>query len=128
MMQFISKSLASLAILILPLITFSQSTYLPQGHKHQQFLNRMEIKMQRNPEFNVTTVKPLSRHLAVLGADQLNHLKGWGFCRVNVDKPNAALLMTITRGSATHRFYPPVTLEYSINKSISEVTKDFSGG
>ena len=69
MMQFISKSLASAVILILPLVTFSQSTYLPQGHKHQQFLNRMEIKMQRYPDFNVTTVKPFSRQRAVIGVE-----------------------------------------------------------
>jgi hypothetical protein len=89
MMQFISKSLASFAILILPLLTLSQSTYLPQGHKHQQFLNRMEIKMQRNPDFNVTTVKPLSRHLAVIGVEAADSLEKAGSLPLSrVDKHN----------------------------------------
>src|SRR5688572_20298537 len=89
MMQFISKSLASFAILILPLVTLSQSTYLPQGHKHQQFLNRMEIKMQRNPDFNVTTVKPLSRELGVKAVEAADSLEKSGSLPLSrVDKHN----------------------------------------
>ena len=88
-MQFISKSLASFAILILPLAAISQSTYLPQGNKHQQFLNRMEIKMQRNPDFNVTTVKPFSRHLAVIGVEAADSLEKAGIIPLSrVDKYN----------------------------------------
>jgi len=74
MMQFIVKTLASIAILISPFIVLSQSTYLPQGNKHQQFLNRMEILMQRNPDFNVTTVKPFNRSLAVRGVEAADSL------------------------------------------------------
>jgi len=88
-MQFIVKTLASFAILILPFIVSGQSTYLPQGHKHQQFLNRLEIKMQRNPDFNVSTVKPLSRHLAVIGAESADSMEKAGALSLSgVDKYN----------------------------------------
>ncbi|HMF70851.1 MAG TPA: hypothetical protein VK616_05230 [Flavitalea sp.] len=89
MMQFIIKTLASIAILISPFIVLSQSTYLPQGNKHQQFLNRMEILMQRNADFNVTTVKPFSRSLAVRGVEEADSLDKAGVLNLSrVDKYN----------------------------------------
>ena len=89
MMQFIIKTLASIAILISPFIVLSQSTYLPQGNKHQQFLNRMEILMQRNADFNVTTVKPFNRSLAVRGIEEADSLDKAGVLNLSrVDKYN----------------------------------------
>jgi hypothetical protein len=64
-MQYIIKSFARFFILFLPVIASSQSTYLPQGHKHQQFLDRFEILLQKNPDLNAATTKPLSRRIAV---------------------------------------------------------------
>ena len=64
-MQYIIKTFARILILFVPFFTVAQSTYLPQGHKHQQFLDRLEILLQRNPDLNVSTVKPLSRKFAV---------------------------------------------------------------
>jgi hypothetical protein len=88
-MQFIIKTLVAAAIFASPLIATAQSTYLPQGHKHQQFLNRMEIKLQRNPDFNVTTVKPLSRRLAVAGVEAADSLFQAGELPLtNVDQYN----------------------------------------
>jgi hypothetical protein len=64
-MQYIIKSFARFFILFVPVIASAQSTYLPQGHKHQQFLDRLEILLQKNPDLNVATTKPLSRRIAV---------------------------------------------------------------
>ena len=64
-MQFIVKKLSALLLLMFPVMVFSQSTYLPQGDKHQALLNRLEIKLQSNPDLNLLTVKPLSRKVAV---------------------------------------------------------------
>ncbi|RYG02257.1 MAG: hypothetical protein EOO02_10950, partial [Chitinophagaceae bacterium] len=89
MVQFIIKSLASFAILILPFAAISQSTYLPQGHKHTQFLNRLEIKMQNNPDLNITTVKPMSRKLAVQAAEQADSLDKAGIISLSpIDRYN----------------------------------------
>jgi hypothetical protein len=74
-MQFIIKNLGRLLILLVPYLVNSQSVYLPQGSKHSQLLDRLEIKMQSNPLLNVSTPKPYSRRLAVQAgelADSLN--------------------------------------------------------
>lgn len=74
-MQFIVKTITGLAILSLPATTFSQSTYLPQGSKHQPFLNRLEIKLQDQPDLNLSTIKPLSRRVAVQAAEYADSLQ-----------------------------------------------------
>jgi len=68
-MQFIVKKLLWLFLIGFPFLTIAQSTYLPQGHKHQQFLDRLEIKLQRYGDLNLFTAKPLSRKIAVLAAE-----------------------------------------------------------
>ena len=94
MMQFIIKRLAGFAILILPFITLAQSSYLQQGHKHQQFLNRLEILTQRNADLNVTTVKPISRRLAVGAVDFADSLVQAGVLTLSaVDEYNRQSLL-----------------------------------
>lgn len=68
-MQFIIKNLRRSLILLLPFAGFSQSVYLPQGSKHTQLLERLEIKFSRNPDLNLSIVKPLSRRVAVQVAE-----------------------------------------------------------
>jgi hypothetical protein len=51
--------------LLIPVFGFTQSTFLPQDSKSEQFLQRMEILLQTNPELNISTVKPISRKIAV---------------------------------------------------------------
>jgi hypothetical protein len=74
-MQYILKTLTSLSWLLLPTLCFSQSSLLPQGSKHQHMLQRLEILTQDHPELNISTIKPISRQLAVqvaLLADSMN--------------------------------------------------------
>lgn len=63
-MQFI-KTILTLSFLFVFTFARSQSTYLPQGSKHQHFLDRLEIKLQSHEGLNVSAIKPLSRKLAV---------------------------------------------------------------
>lgn len=65
MTQFIKTILRLSIILFIPAFSFSQSTFLPQDSKSDHFLERMEILLQSNPELNISTVKPLSRKIAV---------------------------------------------------------------
>jgi hypothetical protein len=74
MMQFIKTVARHVIILILPIVGFSQSTYLPQGSKYEHFLDRLGILLQNNPELNIFTVKPLSRKLAVEVAEVADSL------------------------------------------------------
>jgi hypothetical protein len=66
-MQFITirilKHTAVIACLF-PFLAQGQSAYLPQGNKHSQFLDRLEIKLQTNNQLNLNTIKPFNRKLA----------------------------------------------------------------
>lgn len=68
-LQFIIKNTRNLLILLLPLSALGQSTYLPQGNKHAQFLERLEIKSGHNPDLNLSVAKPFSRKWAVRQAE-----------------------------------------------------------
>jgi hypothetical protein len=65
MTQFIKTLVRQSIILLFPVFSFAQSSYLPQGSKSDHFLERLEILLQTNPDLNVFTPKPLSRKLAV---------------------------------------------------------------
>ncbi len=72
-MQFI-KTILTLTVFIFPFLGNAQSTTLPQQHKHQQLLDRLEIKMRTNRDLNLSIDKPLSRKIAmqgVLAADSM---------------------------------------------------------
>src|SRR5215467_1061955 len=77
MMQFIKTVARHIIILILPCLSYAQSTYLPQGSQYEHFLERIGIKMQTNPDLNIFTCKPISRKVAVdvtVQADSLSAL------------------------------------------------------
>lgn len=59
-MQII-KSLLKLLVFICPIGALAQSTYLQQGDKAYPFIERMEIKQQRNTHLNFSTLKPYNR-------------------------------------------------------------------
>ena len=70
------KCLGGLAIPLLFCVEFSrsQSAYLPLGGKHDQLLQRLEIKMGSNEALNISTAKPLSRKLVVQAAETADSL------------------------------------------------------
>ena len=55
-MQII-KSLSKLLIFICPFFATAQSTYLQQGDKAYQLLNRLEIKGKTDPALNFSGLK-----------------------------------------------------------------------
>jgi hypothetical protein len=78
-MQFIAKSIFRLSVLLFPLVSMSQSTYLPQGHKHQQLLDRLEIKLQGYTDLNVAPGKfQLSRRTAARVGEYADSLQKAG--------------------------------------------------
>ncbi len=66
-MQFI-KTILTLFIFATPYLAVSQSTPLPHQHKHQQLLDRLEIKLRTNNDLNLSVAKPISRRIAVNAA------------------------------------------------------------
>ncbi|HYC39432.1 MAG TPA: hypothetical protein VEB63_03015 [Chitinophagaceae bacterium] len=67
-MQF-KETLVRLTLLLLPLFSFSQTTYLLQGDKAGITLNRFEIKTRTDSILNFSKTRPLSRRTAVYAAD-----------------------------------------------------------
>ena len=63
-MQFI-KSLFKLLFFICPAFATAQSTFLTPGSKDVHFVDRMEIKQQRNTDLNFSAVRPFNRKYIV---------------------------------------------------------------
>ncbi|MCW3094134.1 MAG: hypothetical protein JWP81_5203 [Ferruginibacter sp.] len=70
-MQII-KSLTKLLVFICPFFATAQSTFLPQGDKGYQFMERLEIKEQTNTDLNFSTLKPFNRRYIVQQAEFLD--------------------------------------------------------
>lgn len=89
-MQF-KQTLVRLALILLPISAFSQTTYLPQGDKANILLERMEIKSRTDSFFNFSKTKPFSRKHTV-GA--VNHyMEQFGKTVSKVDAYNAQRIM-----------------------------------
>jgi hypothetical protein len=63
-MQII-KRITTLLVFICPIIAKAQTTYLPEGSKEYQFIDRFEIKKGNNTDLNFSTLKPYSRRAIV---------------------------------------------------------------
>ena len=70
-MQII-KTLLKLIVFVCPLTAAAQSTYLYQGAKESRFIERMEIKQQKNTSLNFSSVKPFNRKAIVQEAEFLD--------------------------------------------------------
>jgi len=70
-MQII-KSLFTLLVFIYPLLLKAQTTYLPEGSKEYNFIDRLEIKQGGNNNLNYSTLKPFSRRAIVQEAEFLD--------------------------------------------------------
>jgi hypothetical protein len=84
-MQFI-KTVAKLVLFILPASAFSQATYLQQGAKEYNFINRLEIKQQTNTDLNFSTLKPFNRKHIVRQAEFLDSARMGYKDSMGVDK------------------------------------------
>ncbi len=70
-MQII-KSLSTLLVFICPIVINAQTTYLPEGSKEYQFIDRLEIKQGNHTGINFSTLKPYSRRAVVEEAEFLD--------------------------------------------------------
>jgi hypothetical protein len=76
-MQII-KSLANLLFFICPFFAAAQTTFLPQGDKAYQLLDRLEIKGQKNTQLNFSNIKPYSRKALVPLLEQIDSMSKAG--------------------------------------------------
>lgn len=87
-------ALPLLALLALSTTVRSQSMYLPQDNKHLQFLQRLEIMLQKNPELNIATPKTINRREATFAAGMEDSSSGNPHIRLSkVDQYNLNSLL-----------------------------------
>jgi hypothetical protein len=67
-MQII-KSFIKLVLFICPVFATAQSTFINQGAKDNHFVDRLEIKQQKNTHLNFSTLKPFNRNYIVQQAE-----------------------------------------------------------
>ncbi len=66
------KSMKIFFFIFFPFLSFSQTTYLPQGAKENLLLERLEIKAQTDSVLNFSKTKPFSRRLVVPAMQRLD--------------------------------------------------------
>lgn len=96
-MQYIIKTIAGLSLLLLTAVSFAQSTYLPQNSKHEPFLNRLEILLQRNNDLNFGSPRPMSRRVVAVVGMYVDSLVNSGAIQLSAaDKYNLQSLLMNT--------------------------------
>ncbi len=90
-MQII-KSFTKLLIFICPFMATAQSTYLQQGDKAYQLLERLEIKAQTNANLNFSNIKYLNRKVMMGEAGILDSISK---ANISAGKPDSLKLSKI---------------------------------
>ncbi len=128
-MQFI-KTLIRVAIFICPSVAIAQSTLLPQSSKHQQLLERLEIKAQRDSVLNFSFVKPQNRKMLVQRAelllqnDSANQLKLSEVDRANLQSFFANNLEWVSDDKSAHNSKHPIWKTfYNTKANLFQVDK-----
>jgi hypothetical protein len=106
---------------------FGQSMFLPQQHKHQQFLERLDIMLQKNPDLNTVTPKTISRHSAVFIAGMEDSSSGNPSIRLSkVDQQNLQDLLINNAEYVTRTSKPSGVLKtfYNNPANFIEVNKE----
>ena len=77
-MQFIEypktlRTVFSFLIILLSIISHSQTTYLPPGSEENILIERLEIKAQKDTTFNFSKIKPFSREQIIPALERYNY-------------------------------------------------------
>jgi len=91
----IKKSVISALVFFCPAFIFAQTTYIPEGSKEYDVIDRLEIKQTTNPVLNFSSDKPFSRKAIVPAVEKIDSLDSANGSNLTpVDKYNLqALLM-----------------------------------
>lgn len=131
-MQII-KSVVALLVFFCPIIIFAQTTYIPEGSKEYQIIDRLEIKQQNNPDLNFSTLKPYSRRAIVRDVeyiDSVNRVNGTKLSAVDEYNLHSILMDNpewVTGSKESFKSKKPIWNSLYVTKpNLFEVnTKDF---
>jgi hypothetical protein len=79
----IKKTLVRLLLILLPAISFAQTTYLHQGDKANILMERLEIKSKSDSFFNFSKTKPFTRRHVVNAARHYQEKAGATLSKVD---------------------------------------------
>lgn len=119
------------AIILAPLALSAQTTFISEGSKGYDFLNRMEIKQQTNAELNFSTLKPYSRKAIVPAIQALDSsVAGANLSPIDAYNLQSFLMENSEWVSGTHDNFlskkPIWNTFYKTKANLFEVnTKDF---
>ena len=131
-MQII-KSVITMLVFFCPAFIFGQTTYIQEGSKAYDFIDRLEIKQQNNPELNFSALKPFSRKSlvpAVEYIDSMNRANGGNLTAIDKYNLNSFLMDNSEWVSGSKESFlskKPVWKSFYVTKpNLFEVnTKDF---
>lgn len=129
----IKKSALVLLTFFCPAFIFAQTTYIQEGSKSYDFIDRLEIKQQINPELNFSTLKPYSRKSivpAVEYIDSMARINGSNLTSIDQYNLNSFLMDNSEWVSGSKESFlskKPVWKSFYVTKpNLFEVnTKDF---
>lgn len=131
-MKFI-KSIVILLVFFCPIFLIAQTTYIQEGSKAYDFINRLQIKQQTNPDLNFSSLKPYSRKALVPAVelpDSLNQINGGNLTQIDQYNLQSFLMDNsewVTGSKENFLSKKPIWNTFYVTKSnLFEVnTKDF---
>ncbi|MFS8083227.1 MAG: hypothetical protein ACMG51_07225 [Ginsengibacter sp.] len=127
------KTLSVLLGLFFPIVTFAQTTFIQEGSKAYDFIDRLEIKQQTNPELNFSSLKPFSRKAlvpAIQLVDSLNRANAGNLTAIDQHNLQSFLMDNsewVTNSKDNFLSKKPIWKTFYVTKpNLFEVnTKDF---
>ena len=104
-----------IAIVAMPFMALSQTTFIPQGDKQNIFLERLEIKLGKDSVLNFSKTKPLLRKYAARRAYEYDHQYG-----LNLSKTDAYNLKSLYENNQEFylHFYQHIKFFLNCRKKI----------
>ena len=121
------KAMLLIASVLVASLCSGQSMFLPQQHKHQQFLERLDILLQKNQDLNTVTPRTITRHMAVFIAGMEDSSSGRPTIRLSaVDQGNLRDLLLNNAEYVTRETPPSGFLNtfYNNPANFLEVNKE----
>jgi len=80
------KRVLTLLVFFFPIFIFAQTTYIPEGSKAYDIMDRLEIKNGANNDLNFSTLKPYSRRSAVEEAEYIDSMNKEELSKISLTK------------------------------------------
>ncbi|MEO8819678.1 MAG: hypothetical protein ABI267_05225, partial [Ginsengibacter sp.] len=80
------KRVLTLLVFFYPIFIFAQTTYIPEGSKAYDIMDRLEIKNGATNDLNFSTLKPYSRRSVVQEAEYIDSMNEEALSKISLTK------------------------------------------